>query len=94
MPDLTITRVFDAPRNLIFKAWTDTTPGNDWSAPRRFTVATAGPSASTGWRSTWRVSIRRALVRRIGRARVEPVESGRPSPAPNRHPKETGQCGS
>jgi uncharacterized protein YndB with AHSA1/START domain len=29
MPDLTLTRVFDAPRNLVFKAWTDTAPGND-----------------------------------------------------------------
>jgi uncharacterized protein YndB with AHSA1/START domain len=108
MPDLTITRVFDAPRNLVFKAWTDTAPGNDWSAPRRFTVALfeadlrpggawrlcmRTPDGEEPWvdrlRSTWRVSIPRVLVRRIGRARVEPVESGRPSPAPNRHPKET-----
>jgi uncharacterized protein YndB with AHSA1/START domain len=39
MPDLTITRVFDAPRDLVFKAWTDTAHGNEWSAPRRFMVA-------------------------------------------------------
>lgn len=38
MPDLTITRVFDAPRELVFKAWTDSAQGNDWSAPRGFTV--------------------------------------------------------
>jgi hypothetical protein len=36
MPDLTITRVFDAPRDLVFKAWTDSAHGNDWSAPRGF----------------------------------------------------------
>jgi hypothetical protein len=49
MPDLTITRTFNAPRELVYKAWTDSSHGNEWSAPRRFTVtATSGrrPAAS------------------------------------------------
>ena len=31
MPDLTITGVFDAPRNLVFKAWTGSAQANEWS---------------------------------------------------------------
>ena len=38
MPDLTITRTFNAPRELVSKAWTDSSHGNEWSAPRLFTV--------------------------------------------------------
>jgi hypothetical protein len=65
MPDLTITRVFDAPRDQVFKAWTDSAHGNEWSAPRRFKVTAwsecfdrleeqlAGVD-STGPRSTYR----------------------------------------
>jgi uncharacterized protein YndB with AHSA1/START domain len=56
MPDLTITRVFDAPRDLVFKAWTDTDPGNDWSAPRRFTLAAFEADLRPG--GAWRLRMR------------------------------------
>ena len=56
MPDLTFARVFDAPRNLVFKAWTDTAPGNDWSAPRRFTVAAFEADLRPG--GAWRLCMR------------------------------------
>jgi uncharacterized protein YndB with AHSA1/START domain len=35
--DLTITRVFDAPRELVFKAWTDTAHVAQWWGPKGFT---------------------------------------------------------
>lgn len=37
-PDLSITRVFDAPRDMMFKAWTDATELAEWWGPRGFTV--------------------------------------------------------
>jgi uncharacterized protein YndB with AHSA1/START domain len=36
-PVLTITRVFDAPRSLVFKAWTDPTMLARWWGPHQFT---------------------------------------------------------
>jgi uncharacterized protein YndB with AHSA1/START domain len=56
MPDLTITRVFDAPRDLVFKAWTDSAHGNEWSVPRRFTVAAVVTDFRPG--GTWRLCMR------------------------------------
>ena len=56
MADLTITRVFDAPRELVFKAWTDAGQGNQWSAPRRFTVAAFENELRPG--GTWRLGMR------------------------------------
>src|SRR5271169_4131383 len=35
--DLVITRVFDAPRELVFKAWTDTKHMAQWWGPKGFT---------------------------------------------------------
>jgi len=35
-PDLVITRVFDAPRELVFKAWTDPKHLAQWFGPRGF----------------------------------------------------------
>jgi uncharacterized protein YndB with AHSA1/START domain len=35
--DLVITRVFDAPRELVFKAWTDTAHVAQWWGPKGFT---------------------------------------------------------
>jgi uncharacterized protein YndB with AHSA1/START domain len=35
--DLVMTRVFDAPRELVFKAWTDTKHVAQWWGPKRFT---------------------------------------------------------
>jgi uncharacterized protein YndB with AHSA1/START domain len=56
MPDLTITRVFDAPRELVFKAWTDSAHGNEWSAPRGFTVAAFEADLRPG--GAWRLGMR------------------------------------
>ena len=56
MPDLTITRVFDAPRDLVFKAWTDSAHGNDWSAPRGFTVTDFEANLRPG--GAWRLRMR------------------------------------
>jgi len=36
-PPLSITRVFDAPRDLVFKAWTDVSHLKRWWGPREFT---------------------------------------------------------
>ncbi|HEY5095243.1 MAG TPA: SRPBCC domain-containing protein [Candidatus Eremiobacteraceae bacterium] len=36
-PDLTITRVFDAPRDLVFQAWTDPNQLAKWWGPHHFT---------------------------------------------------------
>lgn len=35
--DLVMTRVFDAPRDLVFKAWTETKQVAQWWGPKRFT---------------------------------------------------------
>ena len=35
--DLVMTRVFDAPRELVFKAWTETKHVAQWWGPKRFT---------------------------------------------------------
>src|SRR5680860_496485 len=35
--DLTITRVFDAPRDLVYKAWTDPALMTRWFGPKDFT---------------------------------------------------------
>ncbi len=56
MPDLTITRVFDAPRELVFKAWTDSAHGGEWSAPRGFTVAALEADLRPG--GAWRLCMR------------------------------------
>jgi uncharacterized protein YndB with AHSA1/START domain len=37
-PTLVITRVFDAPRNLVFKAWSDPEHLTHWMGPRGFTA--------------------------------------------------------
>jgi uncharacterized protein YndB with AHSA1/START domain len=36
--ELVITRVFDAPRELVWKAWTDPEMARQWQAPKTFTV--------------------------------------------------------
>jgi len=52
--ELVITRVFDAPRDLVWKAWTDPERIKQWSAPKGFTIPVAegelrpGTSASIG----------------------------------------------
>jgi len=44
--ELTITRIFDAPRTLVFKAWTDPRHLANWWGPRGFTL----PSCSVDLR--------------------------------------------
>jgi uncharacterized protein YndB with AHSA1/START domain len=38
MADLTITRIFDAPREAVWKAWTDPKQVSQWWGPRGFTA--------------------------------------------------------
>jgi uncharacterized protein YndB with AHSA1/START domain len=64
IPDLTITRVFEAPRELVFKAWTDSAHGNDWSAPRGFTVAAFEADLRPG--GAWRLRMRTPEGKELG----------------------------
>jgi uncharacterized protein YndB with AHSA1/START domain len=54
--ELVIKRVFDAPRELVFKAWTDPEHLKQWSAPRGFTLPFAEGDLRPGgkWRSMMR----------------------------------------
>lgn len=62
MPDtsaayvLEMTRLFDAPRHLVFSAWTKKELLDQWSAPRGFTIPFSEGEARTGgaWRSVMR----------------------------------------
>ena len=55
--DLEITRVFDAPRDLVFKAWTDPDWARKWSAPNGFTVPVSEGDARVG--GAWRLCMRK-----------------------------------
>lgn len=54
--ELVITRVFDAPRELVWKAWTDPEMMKEWSAPRGFTlpVSEGDLRPSGAWRAQMR----------------------------------------
>jgi uncharacterized protein YndB with AHSA1/START domain len=54
--DLVITRVFDAPRELVWKAWTEPERIKQWSAPKDFTMPVAEGDLRPGgaWRSSMR----------------------------------------
>jgi len=54
--ELTITRIFDAPRELVFKAWTEKEHLVRWSAPLGFTLTHAEGDLRPGgaWRSCMR----------------------------------------
>jgi uncharacterized protein YndB with AHSA1/START domain len=54
---LVITRVFDAPRALVFKAWTDAEHGKHWSGPRGFTATHIEGDLRPG--GAWRLCLRR-----------------------------------
>jgi uncharacterized protein YndB with AHSA1/START domain len=41
IPTLTLTRVFDAPRQLVFEAWTQKEHLDKWCCPRGFTIASS-----------------------------------------------------
>jgi uncharacterized protein YndB with AHSA1/START domain len=53
---LTLTRILDAPRELVFRAWTEPEHLMQWSAPHGFTVTHADGELKPGgkWRSCMR----------------------------------------
>ncbi|SEF34273.1 Uncharacterized conserved protein YndB, AHSA1/START domain [Amycolatopsis pretoriensis] len=53
MPDLTITRVFDAPRELVYAAWTEPDHVASWFGPQGFTctAVTVAPRPGGRWRA-------------------------------------------
>jgi uncharacterized protein YndB with AHSA1/START domain len=55
-PELTLTRLIDAPRDLVFRAWTEPEHLMQWSAPHGFTVTHAEGELKPGgkWRSCMR----------------------------------------
>lgn len=53
---LVITRVFDAPRELVFKAWTDPEHGKRWAGPRGFTATHLQADVRPG--GAWRTCLR------------------------------------
>jgi uncharacterized protein YndB with AHSA1/START domain len=56
MPDLTITRMFDAPRELVFEVWTDPNHLAKWFGPTGFTAPSCTVNLVEGGR--WRICIR------------------------------------
>lgn len=54
--DLIITRVFDAPRELVWMAWTDGAMMSQWSAPHGFTVHDGEQDVRPG--GAWRCGMR------------------------------------
>jgi len=55
--ELVIKRVFAAPRELVFKAWTDPEQLKQWSAPRGFTIPVSEGELRPGGK--WRASMRK-----------------------------------
>lgn len=53
---LVITRIFNAPRDLVFKAWTDPAHAARWSGPRGFTAPHLEQDLRPG--GTWRACLR------------------------------------
>jgi uncharacterized protein YndB with AHSA1/START domain len=56
-PVLVITRVFDAPRSLVFRLWTDPKHARHWMGPRGFTATHVEGEGRPGGR--WRLCLRR-----------------------------------
>jgi uncharacterized protein YndB with AHSA1/START domain len=56
--ELTITRIFDAPRELVFRCWTDPNHLAKWFGPAGFTAPSVTAHATEG--GSWRVCIRDA----------------------------------
>ncbi|RSM38052.1 polyketide cyclase [Amycolatopsis balhimycina DSM 5908] len=56
MPELAITRVFDAPRELVFAAWTDPGQLASWLGPHGYTGAAVTLATRPG--GAWRACIR------------------------------------
>jgi uncharacterized protein YndB with AHSA1/START domain len=53
---LVITRIFDAPRDAVFRAWADPRLARSWWSPRGFTTLSCDMDLRAGGR--WRVSMR------------------------------------
>jgi uncharacterized protein YndB with AHSA1/START domain len=73
--ELVITRVFDAPRELVWKAWTDREMGLQWAGPKGFTAVDFELDARRG--GTWHLTMRSAdgnelTNRGVVREAVEP----------------------
>src|SRR5688572_30012342 len=49
-PEITMERVFNAPRELVFKAWTDPKHVDQWMGPRGFTTTTKSMEFKVGGR--------------------------------------------
>ena len=56
--ELTIVRLFDAPRDLVFRCWTDPDHLASWFGPAGFTAPSVTANAVEG--GTWRICIRDA----------------------------------
>lgn len=54
--ELLVTRVFDAPRHLVFRAWADGEQMRQWSAPHGFSITHCEGDAEPGAR--WRCCMR------------------------------------
>jgi uncharacterized protein YndB with AHSA1/START domain len=54
--ELSITRTFNAPRELVWRAWTDPEMAKQWAAPRTFTVSAMEQDVRPGGR--WRKGMR------------------------------------
>ncbi len=54
--ELTLTRVFDAPRELVFKAWTEPEHLKQWWGPRGFTTPACEVDLRVG--GTWKIVMR------------------------------------
>jgi uncharacterized protein YndB with AHSA1/START domain len=73
--ELVITRVFDAPRELVWKAWTDRELAMQWSGPKGFEPVDFSLDAQPGgeWRFTMRSPESGELANRgVVREAVEP----------------------
>ena len=55
--ELVITRTFDAPREAVFKAWTDPVQAKRWMGPRGFTATHLEGDLRSG--GAWRICLRR-----------------------------------
>ena len=54
--EIVLARVFDAPREMVFKAWTDKEQVSQWFGPRGFTTTTHEMDVRVGGR--WRFELR------------------------------------
>ena len=55
--ELVITRVFDAPRDLVWKAWTENERMKQWSAPKGFTIPVSEGNLRPG--GAWKACMRK-----------------------------------